>query len=233
MPELPILDASGQLSEAAGDILLAFMTYPEDEERREEFLACTIVQRYEDNPEALASLAGTMPWLVLALHRAPTPSGVFAEATQATGSAWIVGEILLMMLGAAIHHPEINVSITKTVSVLKDFHKKDIGERTLWDAWSTFRSVAHFYAVRRFWMYAHDDPTGELWEDWVSGDFDEYLSAAEELREMAVTRRFLPYESTWRVPKSLTLPSVGVELAPLEPDLLALFRGYRPEHSRR
>jgi hypothetical protein len=238
VPELPILDASGGLSEVAQDIVLAIMAYPEDEDRQEELLASLIVEKYQDHPrcpEILAGLTAAFPWFAAALYRSSTPAGVLSAARKATGSAWAAGEILVSMLAVSIHHPEINVGLSMTIDVLEEFNREGparIGNRTLWDAWSRFRSVSHFYAVRRLWDVSYEDPEGVHWDDWTTADFDEYLATAEDLRKVAITRRFLFYDETWRVPDSFALPPAQIQPGPLLPELLDLFRRYRPKHSK-
>lgn len=238
MPELPILDANGKLNEFARDILWAVMCYPQDGDRQEELLAAFILEKYQDHPaspEILAELAGSIPWLAAALYRSSTPSGVLAAAKKATGSAWAVGEILTTMLAVSIHHPEIPIGPSMAIDVIYEFHRDGsgrIGYRTLWDVWTKFRAVAHFYAVRRLWDLTFEDPEGLHWQDWTAADFDEYLAVAENIRQMAVTRRFLSHEETWRVPAALGLSPARIEPGPLMPEMLALFQSYRPKHSK-
>lgn len=234
MPELPILDA-GKLHRFSGDILVAIMIYPEDEERQEEYLAAVLVEKCAGNPKALDLLPKNFPWIVAALSRTRTAGGIIAAAKKAAGSAWAVGEILTAMLAVSIHHPEIAIGPSMAIDVLYEFHREGparIGHRTLWDVWSKFRSVSHFYAVRRLWDLSFEDPQGMLWEDWTTADFDEYLAAAEDIRKMAITRRFLTHEETWRVPDSLSLPPAKIEPGALLPELLILFQTYTPKHSR-
>jgi hypothetical protein len=239
LPELPILNESGTLYMIAGDILAAIMVYPEDQEKQEEYLAAVLVEKCQDvgkDADSLITLAGITPWLLPALSRPRTAGGAIAAAKKATGSAWAAGEILLTMLAVSIHHPEINIRVSMTIDVLEEFQRggpAGIGNRTLWDTWSRFRSVSHFYAVRRLWDLSVEDPEGMHWEEWITGDFDEYLAVAEDLRKMAVTRRFLSHEETWRVPDSLSLPPSQIEPGALLPELLTLFQEYRPKHSKR
>ena len=236
MPELPILDASGKLHEIAGDILVAIMVYPEDQEKQQEYLSAVLVEKYQDDPGALSALAGNIPWLVPALSRSRTAGGVIAAAKKATSSAWAAGEILVAMLTVSIHHPEIAVGVSMTIDVLEEFHREGpakIGHRTLWDAWKKFRSVAHFYAVRRLWDLSYKDPEGEHWEAWLAEGFDEYLAVAEDIRKRAIKRRFLSHREAWRVPSSLSLPPSRIEPGDMLPELLSLFQRYRPKHSKR
>jgi hypothetical protein len=236
VPELPILDARGNLLEIALDIIVAFMAFPEDQERREEYLAVVIVETCGDNPEALRAAADAVPWLVPALSRQRTAGGVVSAAKRATGSAWAAGEILVTMLAVSLHHPEIDVGVSMTIDVIDQFQRggpASIGNRTLWDVWSKFRSVSHFYAVRRLWDISVADPEGLNWEGWISDAFDEYLVLAEGIRKMAVTRRFLSHEETWRVPDSMSLPPAHIEPGALRPEMLSLFQSYSPKHSKR
>src|SRR4051812_29188968 len=112
MPVLPIVDSDGKLLPAALEIVLAITTYPADPKKQEEFLASALVDsllRLENSAPALAELAATLPWLIPALYRSPTPEEVIEAAVQADASAWAAGEILLTMLTAAKHHPGLNV----------------------------------------------------------------------------------------------------------------------------
>jgi hypothetical protein len=234
MRELPILDADGKLSATALDIVIAIMTYPEDEERQEELRGAYLVERIPDVPEAdqlLAKLTAEVPWLAAALRRSGTPRGVIASVKKTTASAWAVGETLLTMLAAAIHHPEIPMSRARAMTVLAKFHRDWPAERTREGVWSRFRSVAHFYAVRRLWDLEFEDPEGRIWERWLTEHLEQFLATAESIRTAAVMRRFLPYQGVWRVPAALALPSVQIEPGALIPELLELFLDYLPPHS--
>jgi len=240
MPELPILAETGKLHEIAPDIIWTIMVYPNDPDRQEELLAAFIIEKYADDPEGedvLSGLAASIPWLAAALYRSSTPSGVMALAKRATGSSWAAGEILTAMLAVSIHHPEIAIGPSMAIDVLYEFHREGpvrIGHRTLWDVWSKFRSVSHLYAVRRLWDLScgDQDPEGLGWERWLAEGFEEYLALAEDIRKMAITRRFLSHEETWRVPETLSLPPAQIQPGALRPELLSLFQGYSPKHSK-
>lgn len=154
------------------------------------------------------------------------------------GPSWAAGELLITLLTAAIHHPEVEITITKAIDAVFRLHhgalthgggKAKATPRTLWNAWKRFRPVVHFHAVRRLYML--DYPERDF-SDWFTSAVEEYLAAAEVVREQAVMRRFLPASGLWTVPKSLKLPKMEVELAPLTPELLDIIRSYKPEHSR-
>lgn len=243
MPELPVLDASGKLSPVAHVILMAVMAYPENEQKQEEILASAVtgaLQRVPESPAVTADLVQRFSWFLPAVHRAPSPGGVKRAALKASGSAWIAADALVLMLGGAIHHPDLDVHLTKALYAISVYHQGNVtrqggklrlGNRTLWTAWTTFRSVAHLHAVKRLWAEDHPDDS-KSFPQWFASNLEEFLAAAEDLRRQAVTRRFLTNGETWSVPPTLPLPPVTVAPAPLDPEMLAILRDYRPEHSR-
>jgi hypothetical protein len=234
MPVLPIVDSDGKLLPAAQEIVLAVTTYPTDPKKQEEFLASALVDgllRLENSAPALAELAATLPWLIPALYRSPTPDEVIEAAVQADASAWAAGEILLTMLTAAKHHPRLNVGPKMAVEVISGYQEEAglvaASESTLWNSWRRFKTVAHFHAVRQLWMLNYEPPTPEPFITWRMGNLTGYLAWSEHIRNDAVSRRFLPFEDTWRTPDSLQLPPVEIELGPLLPELFEAFKNYR------
>ena len=177
--------------------------------------------------------------MVPALHRAGTPSQVIEGAARDHAVSWAAGELLLVMLTAAIHHPEVRISLTKAVYGLSRFFegKPTYGgdqakakERTLWKAWERFRSVAHFHAVRQLWT--HDNhPNPETFATWTGENFEEYLAVAEEIRREAALRRLTDRVDTWCVPRALQLRRMQLELTALDSELLQILLQYKPEHS--
>jgi hypothetical protein len=237
MPVLPIKDAPNDAFMAA--VVYAHATYPKDEAKRDEviatFFAGVLTRRPEYRP-ALENFTVQNPWFIPAVHRAGRPEEVMKETAEEHVSGWACGDLLLLMLSAAVHHPELDVTTTKAVWAMSELYrgaKSQAGVtvsaslRYIWGAWGKFKTVAHFHAVRPAWMdhfgdYAFIQPEA----------IREYLAVAESIRNQAVARRFLSHEKSWRVPESLELPDIAYHPAPLEPETIDLFRHYKPEHSR-
>jgi hypothetical protein len=238
MPVLPIGNAPSDLW--IWLVLYAFTAYPEDEEKRDEVIATQFAETLMKRPETrpmLDGFAAENPWFLPALHRADKPDKVLKMAADELVSGWACGEMLVLMLSAAVHHPDLDVTPTKTVWAMSKFHsggKSQTGAtvsastRYIWKAWGKFKTMAHFHAVRPAWK-DHFGDLGYLKPEAIR----EYLAVAESIRRQAVTRRFLSQEETWRVPESLPLPRIRYNPGGLTPEMLDLFRRYKPEHSRR
>jgi hypothetical protein len=236
VPELPITGSDGRLHDFADMVLLAVMTYPEDEHKQRQLVASTLVAgllKTEKPDKAVVKAVTSLPWLVEALWSAPRHEDVVTRFGKDLGLSWPAGELMLTLLGAAIHHPETDITITKAVdAVFRYYHgalthsggRARVTTRTIWNAWERFRSVAHFHAARRL----YETTGGDSWK----ANLPEYLAASEEVRREAVTRRFLPSEGLWTSPSSLRLPRVDVEFGALKPEMLAIIRSYKPAHSR-
>lgn len=162
MPVLPIEDAPSDAHRAV--IVYAFTTYPKDEAKRDEVIATYFADVLMKRPEyrpVLDAFASDNPWFTPALHRAGTPEDVLKETAREHSSGWACGELLVLMLSAAAHHPELDVTPTKALWVVSELYrgaKSQTGAtvsastRYIWKAWGKFKTVAHFYAVRSAWM---------------------------------------------------------------------------------
>jgi hypothetical protein len=237
MPVLPIEDAPSDTYMAA--VVYAFATYPKNEAKRDEviatFFAGVLTRRPEYRP-LLEDFNAKNPWFFPAVHRAGTPEKVMKATAEEHVSGWTCGDLLLLMLSAAAHHPELDATTTKALWVMSELYRGaksrtgatvSTSRRYIWKAWGKFKTVAHFHAVRPAWM----DHFGDY--EFIKPEaIREYLAVAESIRQQAVARRFLSHEKTWRVPESLELPHITYHTAPLESETIDLFRRYRPEHSR-
>jgi hypothetical protein len=237
MPVLPIGDTPNDAYMAA--VVYAFATFPENKERRDEVLATyfadVLMQRPEYRPE-LDAFASRNPWFTPALHRAGKPKEVIKETAQEHVSGWACGELLVLMLSAAAHHPDLAVTTTKALWVMSEQYKGTKSEsgatvsasiRYIWKSWGKFKTVAHFHAVRLAWV----DHFGD-YEVLKAEAIREYLAVAESIRQQAVARRILAHPETWRVPESLELPAITYSPIPLDAETLDLFERYEPEHRR-
>jgi hypothetical protein len=237
MPVLPIENAPSDAM--AWVVVYAHTAYPKDEPKRDELLATYLTELLTKMPETRPTLdkfAADNPWFLPALHRAAKPDKVLKVAADELVSGWACGEVLTLMLSAAVHHPDLDVTPTKTIWAMSKFHsggKSQTGAtvsasiRYIWKAWGKFQAAAHFHAVRRVWK-AHFGDLGYLKLE----AFREYLAVAESIRRQAVSRRFLSQDKTWRVPESFSLPEIRYTPGELTPEMLDLFRSFKPEHSR-
>ncbi|HEX4495295.1 MAG TPA: hypothetical protein VIE43_06470 [Thermoanaerobaculia bacterium] len=239
MPVLPIEDAPNDGFMAAVVYALATYPKPSDEAKRDEVIATFFGRVFTQRPEyrpVLEDFTAKNPWFFPAALRAGTPEEVMKETAVEHVSGWACGELLLLMLSAAAHHPDLEVTTTKALWVMSELYRGaksrtgttvSASPRYFWKAWGKFKTVAHFHAVRPVWM-DHFGDYSILTPEVIR----EYLAIAESIRHQAVARRFLPYAKTWSVPKSLELPDITYHPDPLEPKEIDLFRRYKPEHSR-
>jgi hypothetical protein len=262
---LELLEPDGSLSFFASTNLLAATMYPDQKEKREELLVTTAVQLIikateeqkrlaakkgkrkkkgaEDKSVVTSSLPIPVDWLSVLL-RSPSAEKVLTDASTYAGYSWAAGELILFMISAAIHHPALDVTLTKAVWALSRIFAGEetygggsvsVSQRTVWKAWSRFKSVAHFHAIRQIWLQDKNRRTGPDIEGFVDLHNDrmlEYISLAEAVRKAAVERRILRHDETWWPPERLELPPARVQVPPLPPTALEELAKYAPEHSR-
>jgi hypothetical protein len=255
MPVLELLESDGSLSLFAPVNLLAVTMYPDQEEKREELLVTTAVQlllKHADSKkqkgkskkrEGQASIPVPAEWLAVLL-RSSSAEKVIEDAAAYAGYSWVAGELIMFMISAAIHHHAMDVTMTKAVWAQTRLFRGEetyggtalsLSQRTVWKAWSRFKSVAHLHAIRQIWLQDKNRQTGPNIEGFVGMHNDkilEFLSIAEAIRKAAVERKILKHEETWWPPETLNLPPARVEVPPLPATALEELAKYVPEHSR-
>ena len=248
MPKIDLLvGEDGSLSGFASMYLHALSCYPEakDEDKRARFMIALAAQISVKSAIAMGEDTLVLPtsWLDVLLDSPPTDK-IFSAAATAAGNSWIAGEVILFMVDAAIHHPELEVTPTKALWALQRILKGEetfgggtvsVGERTVWAAWSRFKSVAHFHAVRQIWL---QDKTRENRGDpkeFVGMQHErvlEYLALAEVIRKEATQRNLIRHSETWWPPDSLDLPPAEINFPPLPQPALEVLAQYRPEYAK-
>ena len=241
MPVLQILTQDGELSPLAYAEVIAVSMYPDDEQKRRQLaanLATRLMLEIPDWQTKFPSAIGLVP----ILYNSPEPEEVIRRMAKHAGSSWIAGKILLTLLSAATHHPEIHAIPTKVIAVLPEILSGVTtlsGDpivkqpRSIWGTWSAFKSVSHLQALRlNYPPDAEESPSLEFsnYVDRLADNLLEHLGVAESLRLRGVELRFLKDEETWRSPPELKLPTVRMELPPLDEALLEALRNYTPEY---
>lgn len=264
MPVLELLEPDGSLSPFAPANLLAVTMYPEQkhEAKREELLVSVAVQlllqlkaaetkpkkggkgkrrRGEEQEKAVVSVP--MDWLSVVL-RSPSADKIIEDAAAYAAYSWVAGELIMFMLSAAIHHPAHDVTLTKAVWAFPALFggaetygstSLSVSLRTVWTAWSRFKSVAHLHAIRQIWLEKQGKAALENLGEFVNLHNDQildYLANAEAIRRGAVERKILKHGQTWWPPESLKLPPARVEVPPLPQPALEELAKYVPEYSK-
>lgn len=243
MPILNYFNEDGEPSPLAFAQVIAVSAYPQDEEKQQQVfasLATRVLLEIPDWETKIPSAIGLLP----VLYESPEPAEVLRRMAKHAGSSWAAGEILLILIMASVQHPELQVTPTKVISVLPDIllGTKTYGgdpvmvrPRTLWSAWSKFKPVSHFHAVRQIWLQdatTLDGPEIKEYVSLVANQLPDFLAFAEALRLKGVELRFLDDEETWRPPPGLKLAPTQFEIPPLADEMLEALRRYRPEHSK-
>lgn len=238
------MSEDGSLSDVALFALVATRTYPTEQAKRDLFFAASMVRVLLRIKTELKDENVEIPRDCLNLIlNAPPIDKIVANAHAYAANSWIAGEMILFMINAAIHHPELDVTLTKAVWIIpRLFEGKEtwqgrpfsISQRTVWGAWSRFKSVAHFHAVEQIWRQDKNRETGPDDEGFLKLQTErllEYLALSEVIRRAAVDRRIISHNDTWWSPESLHLPSINLGLPPLPETALRELAAYRPEFS--
>ncbi|HVT19728.1 MAG TPA: hypothetical protein VHQ90_26530 [Thermoanaerobaculia bacterium] len=246
MPVLPITDENGELHLFAPTEVLAVMLHPNDEPRRDDFrvwgLAHNILNM-EDEEKRTKVLQASAELLVSTLFRLPDQLTFLRRTIKYAGSSWVAGEMLLFMLSAALHHPQHESGPTQAVYTMSRTHRgrtfggeaAAVKARTLWKAWSRFKSAAHLVAVRQIALQDQQEMTPDLMEmitRLLIEDLPVFLATSEGLRQLGERHRILDGRETWRVPDNLDLPPAKIEVPPLPASALEVLASYRPEYAR-
>ncbi len=193
----------------------AYMLHPADEKQRNAYLArkmadfalhCSIEDERESVPiEILKDLL-----------QSPAKAEVDAiESLTIRGS--IAGELLLYLIKLSVSHedPSVGMAIHLGTQCFRGV-KKSAGrriassERTIWRIWSSYKSVAHFWAA----LQIHVQSTSDLSNSISSDSFLQLLSLANELGELTKTLESNRAKETayaqdelWSLPYFVELPT--------------------------
>lgn len=243
MPPIELLEPDGSLSLLAPIHLHAVTFYPDNESKRNELLVSTAVRLKIELEDEEEHLDVPISWLEVLLTSPPAEK-ILQDAARYAKNSWIAGEILLFMVNAAVHHPDLDVNLTKAVWVFPRLCRKhkergggavSISEKTIWNAWARFKSVAHFHAFRQNWLQNTANESRPTAEDFVSlhsGRLLDYLGMTEGIRRAAVERKIVKHEETWFPPEGLTLPSSLLDIPPLPDSALEELDKFSMEHSK-
>lgn len=239
MPVLDLLEPDGSLSVLAHIRLLAAICYPRNEAKRKQLFLTFAVESISKHLEPgktiplSASLAGK-------LASSPSAEKAWAAAFRWAGNSWIAGEMLLLMLNGYMNHPDKDISATKAAWLIPRLYngRETFGgdsvlrsKRSVWRAWTEFKSVSHFHAVRGDWLRERDRETEDS-EGFLRFQIErlpDYLALAEGFRRAAIERRILKHGDTWHVPNIRPAP---FGFPPLPDSTLSILDEYKPEHSR-
>lgn len=228
MPELPILDNGGRLSNHAPIIVEAIKMYPVDEPARVRYLASFLANFAEVIPPQI------QPQLIRILNAASSGEEILRLARRSTQSAGVACMVLSTMLRAAVHHPEYSIDANRTFWALSQAYPKEIPSvRSCWRLWKQFRPVAHLSMATDVQLEAYGfSPKNQPSIDFLYANFYEFLGLAEFYRRLAVERRVLSFEEAWRVPDSLEVPQLTIDIQKLSEPMLNALASYVPPHGR-
>lgn len=231
MPELPILDHEGKLLPMAPVLLMGIMLYPGDVQRRDHFIASSIVRLVSNPDMQISADPSKWGWLVPILHSAPSADEIARKAQRTAENSWIATTALGIMLSAAENHPDQQVDVSRALWALAQVNPDAPSSRTCWRAWKRFRSVAHLDLAIGSLLHHHGPVEGTEFLKFLFHHFVEYLGLSEAVRRTTIDRRFLAFDDPWRVPPRLELRQFTVSFPPLSDPLLAALAAYVPEHA--
>lgn len=158
----------------------------------------------------------------------------------------VVGDLLNFLLNCAECAPE-HASVNKAIFVvmadltgtrLRDGSRPTAGRSILHEAWREFKPVAHLWAAFRLWQEEFQQ-TPEFDPRTPTG-LRGFLALAKELHARAVnirargrTKAILDPSETWRVPATLLLPAITLQLPPLPDWARARLHEYKESLAKR
>lgn len=254
------LEMSGPLGTAAFR-LLAYMGWPSNERRRNEYLAnlgAMALAEIERAGPAAFGVRDEQHWhraLALSKQRhfdlyggfntlttAPPYSAITAEWDHFRGAMLAAGKILLIIRSVVLHHPDARggASVNKAVFLLE--HVRPRVKRTVAkQMWSRYKSVAPLCATLCIFssLLRQAGATGEQEKtEFMFAELGMTLAIARELEDFATT--FVPHghsaplldrSKLWTIPADLRLPPVEIPMPPLPGHLLDALRKYSAPQS--
>lgn len=228
-----ILRDDGQLYEDAAARVVATMLYPNDETRREQFIAYTVER-------ALIEDGVAVPLDISAkTHFGPSEHEFTRDAVRALNSGGrVAGQILVLLRQLSTHKPK-DASVRKAVYLLSLSHLEyeragyavPSSEKSIRNAWAQFKSVCNLWAAWRIFEFNVAMTTNER--------LLELLAVSEWMREFAeshhppprtaVTKPLAANGELWKVPDLLNLPPIEFEVPPLSGNELRQLANYKAE----
>ena len=244
-PILEITDRHGKLLLDAPFRVLAVMFHPDDQEARDklvEFLSSKVVL------EAARCSRVSRKMILAASERISWEPAAFERLDASAYGLGVTGELLLMIISAAIYSPR-NASVKRAIRVWsEDQAQGKTGEgrkvaaspRSINAAWSRFKPVAHLCAA--FQLLGNiDEDSPFLPID--SKQLLQFLAISEALRHFAEQHHppsgragtqpaqvtTLDPRSTWRPPSDLVLPHVSLRVPPPTDFAMKIYSEYRTD----
>src|SRR5262245_26867780 len=110
MPVLDIIDNRGELRQLAPITVAATMLSPTDEQFRDQIFAVGYTNT------AIAA-AQSIPWEIARVtNDGPGTEGVNKRVEREGYSGWVAGQILLLVLRLAVHHPQ-HATVRKAIYI--------------------------------------------------------------------------------------------------------------------
>jgi hypothetical protein len=211
------------------------MLFPDNPEWREELDAATLASVFASNsprtlpgyPMHAASLSPSFYKTVLHSN----PDEMIGRINKGCCGGKAAGEILLTIkrMYDAGFEGGVNKAVYLLVELYKSCPPKDeympTNRTNIMGAWQTFKPVSHLWAALRHCEMQGFNPLH---------DFAKFLAYAECFRHFATTFRarrqrglptLLPQE-IWTVPKSISLPSVKLDMPPLNTEEKDILKNY-------
>jgi hypothetical protein len=230
---MKISPESGRLITFPQAAVQAYMLFPRDQTSREQYYSIWFAQ--------LAKTAtGAMPQLpsfaVEALHDAAMSGDLAQRIEKAIRHGAIAGLVLRIIAQAVRHHPEVASFLAamavaeRLIARLKETGKTSrnwpSSQATIKNAWTAHKPVAHLWTAAKL---ADENEGQSGWAAWQTSETGllRMLALSERLR--AIGENHYPHGrstptldpvQTWRLPEGMHLPTVSVEVPPLEPEVL-------------
>ena len=210
-------------------------------------------RRYLQTLSALALLEipdnVTKSQLVRAAHYARDAEAQIDKASNCAYGWAVAGDLLLLVLNAAILAPE-HATLARAIRVwtedqangrTPEGRKVAASPRSVKEAWSRFKPVAHLCAAWR--IYNDGAPSAERLDPTSKHTLPNFLAAAEIFRSRGEAHHapsgrkgtklyresLLSPAETWKVPPDLVLPKLWLRVPPLTDFAQQSFRNYRTD----
>jgi hypothetical protein len=211
-PTLKLTDGQGNLLPFFSPTIMAVMLYPDDEDKRTEFLAQEHLRRLDEIVVSLEAEGHSSreidekfpplvawaveeqgffsPTLVRALRTGPSAAEIQATIKTLAADGLLAGELLLTMITCAKHHPH-HVSVLKAIYLLRKSAARGMarvpasaptGQTKLKEDWAQFEPVAHLWAAAHLGFL--ELQTAAAPRELVVHLDREFLAKAEELRRL-------------------------------------------------
>lgn len=204
MREMPVLLPDGSLDECLAGIVHAHMIFPDDP------------ASIEDDIGAYRMRAQT------GFRKSHLGRQMDANFRNAQIGGFYAGGLIYKMMSFAVHKPEMNVGMNKSVFSLtiegQDFGKPlEKNQNTIRKYWSEYKNSSHLWAAHSH-VYMN---TGKK----LPLDYRLVLTVAEQLVEIAAP--LIKDWSPWRVPTGFPLENYSVRIPEPDAEDIARIKRYR------